>query len=559
MKIVNIFLIYSLLFLNIKLFSDIALTLTKRQTCDIELIMNDGFSPLKGFLGQDDYDNVVKNMRLSDGTLWPMPITLDVTADFVKKINIGSKVLLRSQEGHQLAILNVSDIWKPNKIEEAEKIYGTASTDHPGVHYLFHTAKEYYIGGEIEKISLPKYYDFVDLRKTPAELKKYFKENNIKKVVAFQTRNPMHRAHVELTTRAIMELNAYLLLHPAVGLTKPGDIDHFTRVKCYKKLLKYYPEESATLSLLPISMRMAGPREALWHAIIRKNYGATHFIIGRDHAGPGKDREGRDFYGPYDAQGLVKLYEDEIGIKVVLFSQMVYVENLKTYMPEDQVPKDVNVLNISGTQFRKMLHDGTDIPSWFSYPEVVEELRKVYKEKSKQGFTVFFTGLSGSGKSTLANALAIKLMEMQNRSLTILDGDIIRTHLSSELGFSKEHRSINVRRVGFVANEITKNGGIAICALVSPYEGDREYNRQLISSNGGYIEIFVSTPLSVCEERDEKGLYAKAKEGLIPNFTGISDPYENPKKPELVIDTTGLDIDKSVEMIIDCLKKMALI
>ena len=548
-----------IIFVKLNIFAELSLTLTKRQLCDLELIMNGGFKPLMGFLCQNDYNEVINKMRLVNGELWPIPIILDVKLDFIKSLSTGSEVLLLSPDGHNLAVLYVEDIWKPNKLEEALKVYGTTDSAHPGVDYLINETYEYYIGGKIKKLAAPKYYDFTDLRKDPEEIKNYFKEKNIKKIVAFQTRNPLHRAHVELTKLAMKDLNAHLLLHPTVGLTKPGDVDHFTRVKCYKKLLKYYPEESITLSLLPISMRMAGPREALWHAIIRKNYGATHFIIGRDHAGPGKDKNGNDFYGPYDAQDLVIKYENEIGIKVVPFKQMVYVENLKTYLPEDQVPSELKTLNISGTQFRQMLHEGKEIPEWFSYPEVVEELKKVYKEKTKQGLTIFFTGLSGAGKSTIANALTIKLMEIQNRSITILDGDIIRTHLSNELGFSKEHRSINVRRVGFVANEITKNGGIAICALIAPYEKDREYNHNLINPNGKYIEVFISTPLSVCEERDEKGLYAKAREGLIPNFTGISDPYEDPTNPDLIIDTSELDVDKSIEIIIEYIKRNGLI
>jgi sulfate adenylyltransferase len=531
------------------------LTLTKRQLCDLELLLVGGFSPLQGFLNKKDYDRVVHEMRLSDDTVWPMPITLDISEDLAKKLNAGDTINLKGLEGHALATLHVEDVWKPNKLEEAQNVYGTTGVDHPGVSYLMYNTKDYYVGGKIEKIALPKHYDFNELRKTPEELKNFFKEKGITKIVAFQTRNPMHRAHLELTQRAAKEIGGHLLIHPAVGLTKPGDVDHFTRVKCYKKLMNNFPEGMATLSLLPISMRMAGPREALWHAIIRKNYGATHFIVGRDHAGPGKDKNGNDFYGPYDAQELVKKYENEIGIKMVPFKEMVYVPSIDQYKPIDEISPDTKTLNISGTQLRKMLNDGQQIPEWFTYPQIVEELRKVYPVKSKQGFTIFFTGLSGSGKSTLANALSIKLMEIQNRPITILDGDIVRTNLSSELNFSKEHRSINIRRIGFVANEITKNGGIAICAPIAPYESDRAYNRSQISENGGYIEVYVSTPLDTCIERDEKGLYAKAKKGLIPNFTGISDPYEIPTKPEFTIDTTKTNIDNVVDSIIEYLKK----
>lgn len=546
--------LFSILFIFTNLLS-IDLTLTKRQLCDLELLLVNGFDPLKGFLNEHDYKSVVKEMRLSDGTLWPMPIILDISEGIAKKLSRGTKINLKGLEGHTLAILHVEDIWKPNKIEEAQNVFGTTDTYHPGVNYLIYNTKDYYVGGKVEKVALPKHYDFNELRKTPEELKNLFKKNGFTKIVAFQTRNPMHRAHLELTLRASKEINGHLLIHPAVGLTKPGDVDHFTRVKCYKKLLKYFPEKMVTLSLLPISMRMAGPREALWHAIIRKNYGATHFIVGRDHAGPGKDKNGKDFYGPYDAQQLVKKYSEEIGIQMIPFKEMVYVQDLDSYMPIDEVPSNSKILSISGTQLRNKLANGLPIPSWFTFPEIIQELQKVYPIKSKQGFTIFFTGLSGAGKSTIANALSIRLMEIQHRPITILDGDVVRTNLSSELSFSPEHRSLNVKRIGFVANEITKNGGIAICAPIAPYESDRIYNRNIISENGGYIEVYVSTSLDVCQKRDEKGLYAKAKQGLIPNFTGISDPYEVPKNPEFNIDTALVPIDQAVNMIINYLIK----
>lgn len=532
-----------------------SLTLTKRQLCDLELILNEGFAPLNGFMSQKDYNNVVTKMRLCNGTVWPMPITLDVSAEFAKKLTKGTKFVLKGQEGHELANLYVEDVYKPNKILEASNVFATTDTTHPGVNYLFNNTQEYYVGGKIEKIAMPKHYDFLELRKTPAQLKEEFKQHGITKVVAFQTRNPMHRAHIELTMRASKENDAHLLIHPAVGLTKPGDVDHFTRVKCYKHVLNYFPKEAVTLSLLPISMRMAGPKEALWHAIIRKNYGVTHFIVGRDHAGPGKDKNGKDFYGPYEAQELVKKYEDEIGIKMVPFKEMVFVPSENQYFPIDEVAKDAKILNISGTEMRNILQKGLDMPSWFTYPEIAKELRKTSPARATQGFTIFFTGLSGAGKSTIANALAIKLMEIQNRKITLLDGDVVRLNLSKGLGFSKEDRSTNVTRVGFVSNEITKNGGIAICALVSPYEKDRQTNRKLISQNGGYFEVHVSTSLQVCEDRDEKGLYAKAKLGEIPNFTGISDPYEEPINPELTIDTTQLSVNESIDLIVNSLKK----
>ena len=376
------------------------------------------------------------------------------------------------------------------------------------------------------------------------------------KVVAFQTRNPMHRAHVEITHLAAKNNDANLLIHPVVGMTKPGDVDYFTRVRCYNKIIEKYPNNSAMLSLLPLSMRMAGPREALWHALIRKNYGCTHIIIGRDHAGPGNDKNGNPFYGPYDAQELLVKHEDEINIKMVPFKMMVYVKEENKYMPIDQVPDGLTSLNISGTELRNKLDSGEALPGWFSYPEIEKELKKSIPEKTNRGFTIFFTGLSGSGKSTLANALSTKFLEEGTRPVTLLDGDIVRQHLSSELGFSKEHRSINVKRIGYVASEITKNRGIAICAPIAPYESDRVFNKELISSYGGYIEIFVSTPLEVCEERDSKGLYALARKGVIKEFTGISDPYEEPENPDIIIDSSKEDPEILIEQIINKIKSL---
>ncbi len=529
--------------------------LTQRQMCDLELVMNGGFAPLTGFLKKIDYDSVVENMRLADGAVWPMPITLDVSEEAVKKIHEDNVLELRSPDGTLMATMAVEDAWQPDKAKEALCVYGTTSLEHPGVAYLMNKTKGYYVGGAVTKVAMPTYYDFVDIRRTPQELKAYFQDNGIYKVIAFQTRNPMHRAHLELTYRAAKNVGAHLLIHPVVGLTKPGDVDYRTRVRCYKKLMAHYPQGTATLSLLPLAMRMAGPREALWHALIRKNYGCTHFIIGRDHAGPGSFSNGVPFYGPYDSQDLVMKYAVEIGMEIVPFKEMVYIPDTDSYEQVDQVPPGVKTLNISGTQLRNILNNGLEIPSWFTYPEVAQELRIAYPPRNKQGFTIFFTGLSGSGKSTIANALAVKLNELQDRPITLLDGDIVRQYLSSELGFSKEHRALNVRRVGFVANEISKNGGIAICALIAPYEQDRKHNRDMISARAGYIEVYLSTSLADCEERDVKGLYAKARAGKIENFTGITDPYEVPIKPEITIDTAKVDIDQVLNLIINHLKK----
>jgi sulfate adenylyltransferase len=380
-----------------------------------------------------------------------------------------------------------------------------------------------------------------------------------RRVVAFQTRNPLHRAHQELTFRAAREAQANLLIHPVVGMTKPGDIDHFTRVRCYEAVLDKYPTSTTHMSLLNLAMRMAGPREALWHALIRRNHGCTHFIVGRDHAGPGKNSAGDDFYGPYDAQDMVTEYADEIGLEMVPFKHMVYVQERAEYQPADEVAEGATVLNISGTELRRRLQEGLDIPEWFSFPEVVTELRKTKPARSKQGFTVFFTGLSGSGKSTIANALMVKLMELGGRPVTLLDGDVVRKHLSSELGFSKEHRDINIQRIGYVASEITKNGGIAICAPIAPYTATRRTVREMIEEYGAFIEVHVATSVEECERRDRKGLYKLAREGKIKEFTGISDPYEVPEKAELVVDTINVAPDDCAHDVMLKLESMGLI
>ena len=533
--------------------------LTPRQICDLELLMNGGFNPLKGFMGRADYDAVVEGMRLADGALWPMPITLDVSEGFAAGVEPGQDIALRDQEGVILAILSVSDKWSPDKAREAAKVFGDDDLAHPAVNYLHNTAGPVYLGGPVTGIQPPTHYDFRARRDTPNELRAYFRKLGWRKIVAFQTRNPLHRAHRELTFRAAREAQANLLIHPVVGLTKPGDIDHFTRVRCYEAVLDQYPASTTTMSLLNLAMRMAGPREALWHGIIRRNHGCTHFIVGRDHAGPGKNSQGEDFYGPYDAQELFLAHQDEIGIEMVPFKHMVYVQEKAQYFPADEIDAGWTVLNISGTELRRRLSEGLEIPEWFSFPEVVGELRRTRPPRARQGFTVFFTGLSGSGKSTIANALMVKLMEMGGRPVTLLDGDVVRKHLSSELGFSKEHRDINIRRIGYVASEITKNGGIAICAPIAPYTATRRHVREMIEQYGAFVEVHVATSLEECERRDRKGLYKLAREGKIKEFTGISDPYEAPDSPELVVDTEGLDVDYCAQQVILKLENMGLI
>jgi sulfate adenylyltransferase len=488
-----------------------------------------------------------------------MPITLDVSSEFSEQLEAGEKIALRDSEGVLIATLDVADIWTPDKAKEAQQAFGSTDEAHPAVHYLNNVAGPVYLGGKLQGIEIPRHYDFQMLRDTPADMRARFKKLGWRRVVAFQTRNPLHRAHQELTFRAAKEAEANLLIQPVVGLTKPGDVDHYTRVRCYEHVLEQYPEQTTALSLLNLAMRMAGPREAVWHGIIRKNYGCTHLIIGRDHAGPGNDSNGEPFYGPYDAQELFKEHEEEIGLAMVPFKLMVYVENKAQYLPADETADDDKVLNISGTEFRRRLGDGLEIPDWFSYPKVVTELRKSYPPRHKQGFTVFFTGLSGSGKSTIANALLVKMLETGGRNVTLLDGDHVRQHLSSELGFSKEHRDLNITRIGYVASEITKNGGIAICAPIAPYTATRRKVRDMISVQGGFIEVHVATLLETCEQRDRKGLYAKARAGIIKEFTGISDPYEAPENAEVVIQTEELTPDLAAQRILVKLESMGFI
>jgi sulfate adenylyltransferase len=524
--------------------------LTPRQLCDLEMLMSGAFSPLETFLGQADYESVVEKMRLADGTLWPIPVVLDLPQDVADSLGDGASLALRDPEGTMLAVLHVDEKWTPDREREVQGVYGTTDAKHPGVNHVLNIINPVYVSGRLEGIEAPTYYDYRELRQTPAELRAEFAKLGWRKVVAFQTRNPMHRAHFELTVRAATESGANLLVHPVVGMTKPGDVDHYTRVRCYEALAQHYPRGTAKLSLLPLAMRMGGPREAVFHAIIRKNHGCTHFIVGRDHAGPGNDSKGEPFYGPYDAQELLRSFQEELGVEMVPFQMMVYVEDKDQYFPVDQVPEGARTLNISGTELRARLQQGKDIPSWFTFPEVAQELRRSYPPRAKQGFTVFFTGLSGSGKSTIANALMVKMLEMGGRPVTLLDGDLVRKNLSSELGFSKEHRDINIRRIGWTAALVTRNGGIALCAPIAPYDSVRKEVRSMIEPAGGFVLVHVATTIELCEERDRKGLYAKARAGVIKEFTGISDPYEVPEDAELVIDTADFSPDEAAQEII---------
>jgi sulfate adenylyltransferase len=526
--------------------------LTPRQVCDLELLMSGGFSPLRGFMTRADYESVCHNMRLTSGVLWPMPITLDVTEEFAHKLTPGtSKVALRDAEGVMLAVLHVEEVWQPDRAAEAKAVFDSTSKAHPGADYTMNKSNPWYVGGRIEALQHPSHYDFRTLRLTPAELRAEFARLGWRRVVAFQTRNPMHRAHVELTFRAAKQVEANLLINPSVGMTKPGDVDYFTRVRCYQLLLSKFPQGTVKLSLLPLAMRMGGPREAIWHALIRKNHGCTHFIVGRDHAGPGSDPETKKpFYGPYDAQELFKKNEKDIGVTMVPFNMMVYLEGQDRYVPDNEATNGDRVLNISGTELRQRLNEGREIPGWFTYPEVVHELRRSFPPRHRQGVTIFFTGLSGSGKSTIANVLLTKFLEVGGRPVTLLDGDLVRKHLSSELGFSKEHRDINIRRIGYVASEITKNGGIAICAPIAPYDATRKHVRQMVEPYGGFILVHIATSVEVCEQRDRKGLYAKARAGILKEFTGISDPYEAPADAEVTINTGDLSPEEAAQEII---------
>ena len=528
--------------------------LTPRQLCDLELLLNGGFSPLTGFMARADYDRVCADMRLADGTLWPMPIMLDVSEELAKTLEPGSNVALRDPEGVMLAALHVDDVWQPDREAEAAAVFGTTSPEHPGVAQLLNQTQPYYVGGVVTGLHPVTHYDYRLLRHSPEELRAEFVKLGWTRVVAFQTRNPMHRAHQEITLRAAKDVEASLLIHPVVGMTKPGDVDHYTRVRCYQALLHRYPQKTAMLSLLPLAMRMGGPREAVWHAIIRKNHGCTHLIVGRDHAGPGSDSSGNPFYGPYDAQELLHQHEAELGVTMVPFKMMVYVEASDSYAPVDEVAEGTRTLNLSGTELRSRLATGKDVPEWFTFPDVAAELRRSHPPRSRQGFTVFFTGLSGSGKSTIANVLLIKFLEMGGRPVTLLDGDLVRKNLSKELGFSKEHRDINIRRIGYVASEITKNSGIAICAPIAPYDAVRKDVRMMVQPLGGFILVHVATSIEVCEQRDRKGLYAKARAGIIKEFTGVSDPYEKPVDADLVVDEK-LTAEEAAQQIVLHLEK----
>jgi len=527
-----------------------SITLSSSAASDLELIMNGAFSPLRGFMNRSDYESVLDRMRLQDRTLWPIPVCLGISESEAQHLESGQSVALRDNEGFMLAVLHVKDIWPIEKEREAEAVYDTQDQEHSGVRCLFDSPGKYYVGGAIEGIQLPLHSTFKSMRHSPLEMRNLFKKLGWRRIVGFHTRNPLHRAQYELTLRAMAQVKANLLLHPVAGNVNPGDMDYYTRTHCYLAAGKNYPANMMHLSLIPLTMRLAGPREALWHAIIRRNYGCTHFIVGPNHASPGHSADGKPFYEKDAAINLVTFFTEELGIEIVPFEEMVYVVDEDVFLPISEVPRGVQARFMSNDEFHGKLRNSRKIPDWFSFSDVVETIQQAYPPRHKQGVTVFFTGLSGAGKSTVARILHGRFLEMRSRPVTLLDGDIVRQNLSSELGFSKEHRDINVKRIGYVASEITKNRGIAICAPIAPYASTRRHIRQIIEPYGGFIEVHVGTPVEICENRDRKGLYAKARAGLIKEFTGVSDPYEIPENPEVYIDTTDMTPDEAAQEVL---------
>lgn len=524
--------------------------LSDRSVCDLELLATGAFSPLDQFMGQADYQNVLDNMRLANGYVFPMPITLPIDDDV--NVTVGQEIALRDPQNDLLAIMTVAEVYAWDIAEVAQKAFGTMDLRHPIVAEMHRWGKRN-IAGPMQVLKLPAHYDFKDIRLTPAETRARLETYGHENVIAFQTRNPMHRVHEELTKRAIEEKDGVLLLHPVVGLTKPGDVDYFTRVRTYKALAaNYYDPDRVLLSLLPLAMRMGGPREALWHAIIRRNYGANHLIVGRDHAGPGNDSEGKPFYGPYDAQELVEQFSQEIGVGVVPFQMLVYLPEEERYEEITKVTPEVKTANISGTQVREeYLHKGQLLPAWFTRQPVAEILGETYPPRHRQGVCIWLTGLHNAGKSTTASVLTTLLQE-HGRNVTLLDGDVVRTHFSEGLGYSKEDRDDHVRRIGYVASEIVRHGGLTICAAVSPYRATRNDVRSNFDQ-GHYVEVFVDAPLEICEQRDTKGLYERARKGEIKGFTGIDDPYEAPRHPELHIETAQTSVEENARAILDYL------
>jgi sulfate adenylyltransferase len=527
-----------------------SITLTDHQLCDIELLATGALSPLTGFMGRSDYESVLDRLQLQDGTCWPVPICLGISQKQGEQLESGQSLAIRDPEGFLLAVMHLESIWAIDKEKEAALVFGTRDRQHPGVNDLYADANHYYIGGRLEVLSLPLHFDFKALRQSPVEVRHLYNKLGWKRVVGFQTRHPIHRPQFEMTLAAMQAAKAGLLILPLVGLTMPDDFDYYTRVRCYQEIMRYYPPSSAHLSLLPLAARMAGPRGALLHAIIARNYGCSHFIVGHNHANPGSGSNGRPYYDSAETRQIVAQYAEKIGIEIVAFDEMVYLPFEDQFLTRDKVAPNVQILSMSGDDIRLRIRSGRNIPPWATFPEVAAQIGKAYPSPRQQGFTLFLTGLSGAGKSTIAKVLYSHMLEIGDRPVTLLDGDIVRRNLSAELTFSKEHRDVNVRRIGFVASEITKNRGIAICAPIAPYAQTRRELRKAIEFYGGFIEVHVATPLEVCEQRDRKGMYAKAKAGLIKGFTGVDDPYEIPSAPEVRIDTSTMTPDESAQEIL---------
>ena len=529
-----------------------SIQVSERIVCDLELLATGGFSPLDRFMGKEDHQRVLDEMRLTSGHLFPIPITLPV--DPTDDLKLDSQIAIRNSKNEILAIMDVDEIYEWDRTEVASKAFGTTDTAHPLVAEMNRWGS-HNISGKLQVIQLPSHPDFFESRMTPAQTRARLAEYGHANVVAFQTRNPLHRVHEELTKRAADAVGGVLLLHPVVGMTRPGDVDHFTRVRTYKALTEnYYEKDRILLSLLPLAMRMAGPREALWHALIRRNHGANHFVVGRDHAGPGNDSTGKPFYGAYDAQELAEKHSEELGVKIVPFSELVYLPDEERYEEVSKIPAATKTASISGTQVREQyLNAGRLLPDWFTRPEVAEILSESYPPRFKQGLCVWFTGLSGSGKTTTSEIFTVLLME-HGRQVTVLDGDVVRTNLSKGLGFSAEDRDTNIRRIGYVAAEIVRHGGSVICAAVSPYRATRDEVRNMVGVDR-FIEVFVDTPLDVCESRDVKGMYAMARRGEIKGFTGIDDPYEAPENPEITLDTIANTPEENAHLIMNTLQE----
>lgn len=530
--------------------------ISARSLCDLELLASGAFSPLDRFMGKADYERVLTEMRLTNGTLFPIPVTLPV--DEAALPTWGEAITLCDARNNTIAVMQIEEVYHWDALREARLVLGTTDPRHPLVSEMVNWGKVY-VSGALKVLNLPRYHDFVELRRTPVQVRKILEQMGHANVVAFQTRNPMHRIHEELTKRAAEEVNGSLLIHPVVGLTKPGDVDHYTRVRVYRALVENYYDPSRTLlSLLPLAMRMAGPKEALWHAIIRRNFGANYFIIGRDHAGPGNDSHGRPFYGPYEAQAMMQQYASELGVQPVEFKELVYLPDEDRYEEQIKVPEGSRVFSISGTQVRdEYLAKGKTLPEWFTRKETAEILQQMYPPRHRQGVCIWFTGLSGAGKSTTAEVLTSLLLE-RGRQVTLLDGDVVRTHLSKGLGFSREDRDTNILRIGFVAGEIARHGGTVICAAISPYRATRNEVRKMVGEDR-FVEVFVDTPIEVCESRDVKGLYARARRGQITGFTGVDDPYEPPINPEITIDTVTYSAEENARRIVTFLEERGFI